>query len=61
MMWKEIDSAPKDCLIILASIGQDNSTPGYWEEEGSRWVCPYGFPFPATHWMPLPEPPNVQK
>lgn len=63
MDWQPIETAPKDgTSVIMAGFdvwGLDWLNvaffeDGQWQHEtGSEWgICP------ATHWMPLPEPPN---
>lgn len=71
--WQPIDSAPKDeSEIILCdeSVGESYSgyfeiTPNYWGEIGFQ-ISTYRYAGyrenrirHPTHWMPLPEPPNV--
>lgn len=63
MKWLDIDSAPRDMTMILLC---DNSEPVYVIEVGEwspKWQDWRGtsarFPFStATHWMPLPPPPE---
>ena len=66
--WQPIESAPKDGTVILLSDG--NSTEaGWWVPDDINY--PWIFADPrfsgntnafaakyATHWMPLPEPPE---
>lgn len=68
MMWKTIDSAPKDGTSIL--VFMDGSV-----FEASWYKYGWSFPSADSHgcgccggeddhpsfWMPLPEPPNVTK
>lgn len=54
--WQPIDSAPKDCEIILA--GQWRS--GQWEVRSGQWLInrwPFVGEGQPTHWRPLPSPP----
>lgn len=68
--WRTIESAPKDgvCVLLwgegLATIPVIGSWMGWldnldgnekegWREEGS-----YDILYGASHWMPLPEPPQ---
>lgn len=68
--WQPIETAPKDGTDILVCVthnlpddewetiqwvdwrrGDDVVWPRYWER--------IDIPFPPTHWMPLPEPPDA--
>lgn len=59
--WQPIETAPRDFEFrCLLSHGWSVVT-GYWD--GTGWVNERS-PFPrryyrATHWMPLPEPPET--
>jgi len=64
MKWQPIETAPKDCFILLAWDG--DVIIGYWD--GNSWVpdeCrdeygnDYRTDLSPTHWMPLPEAPKV--
>jgi Protein of unknown function (DUF551) len=56
--WQLIATAPRDGSRVLLP-----GTMGYWSEVRQRWVDLVdadGFTYrPPTHWMPLPEPPEV--
>ena len=61
--WQPIETAPMDGEIILA-YGAFYDFPAlrdiylvYWEEDTQSWEIE-GEKIIATHWMPLPEPPN---
>jgi hypothetical protein len=67
--WQPIETAPKDGTWFLAvsmSTGRDAKTRlmqvTRWEEQ---WAAVGGFGnwnqryWPATHWIPLPEPPET--
>ena len=60
--WQPIETAPKDKTVVLTftdSEGRHAIFPAYYWESYSRWLQIEG-PFAApTHWMPLPEPPEV--
>ena len=66
--WRPIDTAPKDCQILVYGIwgdelGQEDKNPsihvaeyvnGYWHVTGSSHYAAF---VNATHWMALPTPP----
>jgi hypothetical protein len=67
--WQPIETAPKDGTIILGLEIQSTLNPEevvripiYWG--GSEWILAWGqwddgtFHIEATHWMPLPPPPQ---
>jgi Protein of unknown function (DUF551) len=59
MMWKLIESAPKDGSSFLAYVGQW-MTVCHWHRQQGCWASngPIYSPYPPdeqpTHWMPLP-------
>ena len=68
MEWRPIETAPKDGEWFLAN----DTRPNVWRKVRMARVNPDGEvvavggagthkPFPCTHWMPLPEPPNPSK
>lgn len=61
MIWQPIDTAPRDGTKILGCEAHDGEPYLQVIEWGQfGWVFAdgeYGM-FP-THWMPIPEPPNV--
>ena len=66
MKWEQIETAPKKGLIDLW-LGDRRWTGCYWDNICQEWrkttetlhllYVPKGA---ATHWMPLPEPPNAK-
>jgi hypothetical protein len=71
--WKTIESAPKDGTRILVADGEDGGqSVAVWDADNAMFVVafPFGEAAPlyrsngevheafATHWMPLPEPPQ---
>jgi hypothetical protein len=68
MNWLPIESAPRDGTVILgleiqSLLGEDRiRLPIHWEDDDWRlaWTCwaDETDGFNATHWMPLPEPPQ---
>ncbi len=68
MEWQSIETAPRDGTEILA-FGLRNGEPVFavtwWRKSGpKRMYIGWGEfnkqYWPATHWMPLPEPPEGQ-
>ena len=62
MEWQPIETAPKDKEILLYSDSDGYGISG-WNEEHQRWYVYNHYEeqlylFPATHWMPLPDPPK---
>lgn len=66
--WQPIETAPKDVEILLwgGKSQSETAIQGKWIYEGERragwyWAsysgAPVG-PIPATHWMPMPDPPK---
>ncbi len=67
--WQPIESAPKDGTAVLATSAHmtgSNGEPVAWaavfDQERNRWVATWdGEPLnDATHWQPLPAPPEVE-
>jgi hypothetical protein len=65
LTWREIESAPKDGSSILIYEADGNVWLVFWRveqggEEGyGTWTTGSISNFNATHWMPLPNPPNT--
>ena len=60
--WESIETAPKDeTRVLLYRKGwAENTGVGRWSTNGKQWVSvPGDWAWKATHWMPLPEPPNA--
>jgi hypothetical protein len=56
--WQPIETAPRDSTWILAAMRSGRRTVvrwggGVWEDDNRLWRDP-------THWMPLPDPPEVK-
>lgn len=52
--WRPIETAPKDDLVLVAWKVRMTDVGAWWEFEIERAdSIDY-----ATHWMPLPEPPE---
>lgn len=73
MMWKPIESAPKDGTVVLGwpctgRYNRDYPAPMVWERGDEAWffaAADYGEFYNVnnsdapTHWMPLPTPPEA--
>lgn len=74
MIWQPIETAPKDHSHILVFVPRANATvqevwwaQSYEEDATGHWMtplCPCGRGYTIlidtpTHWMPLPDPPQV--
>lgn len=75
--WQPIETAPKNGTHLLLFFPHENTIEvGYWDcyyaetgrgyEGCSAWCCseyqPAAMAFDEpTHWMPLPEPPELEK
>ena len=67
--WQPIETAPKDGTMVLLYGEPYNSAGekiyvGQWDKDSfCFWFdcCSYGPECKATHWMPLPPPPEVEK
>jgi hypothetical protein len=55
--WRPIETAPKD-ETLLGWIPRYGYCLMHWKEDQLRWSGLEGQHFPATFWMPLPEPPD---
>ncbi len=66
-LWQPIASAPMDNTEIMAWGAKLGRRIVEYEPAHSdlcRWIAPEGYTFRAdafTHWMPLPEPPGVNR
>src|SRR5690606_30789088 len=63
VVWKSMDSAPKDGTPILAKgRGPRDWAVAAWEPAHQAWACAWDdWPlegFEPLHWQPLPEPPR---
>ena len=64
--WQPIESAPKDGTRIIVGYGKQsgfpvqivfyNKTYNFWSHYGD---AVFGLENNATHWMPIPKPPQV--
>ena len=61
--WQPIETAPRDGTVFLAGrFGGDigSITVARQKRGWSGWqTVPGDWPFVATHWQPLPEPPTI--
>lgn len=60
MNWQPIETAPKDGTRVLLYRAEyaESMAIGYYDSEWACWNAIGGFEFSASHWMPLPEPPQ---
>lgn len=66
-MWQPIETAPKDGSRIVVGYGRQSGFPmqivfynrihGFWSHYGNAEL---GLEANATHWMPLPQPPEAE-
>ncbi len=62
MKWQPIETAPKDeSRILLYRTGWAEAIAvGWWSNANVCWMSiPGTWEWKATHWMPLPDPPEV--
>jgi hypothetical protein len=65
--WRPIDTAPRDGKVILgfpkiyAVVGYTDWAGEWVEDDASDWWCASLLVPQPTHWMPLPNPPEVEK
>ena len=60
--WQQIETAPKDCRIILGRIGHPWACSARWNERYMHWATGGGamdFFADPTHWMLPPEAPTI--
>lgn len=70
--WQLIKTAPKDGTCVLAVNNDKHPTTGrpfvpfvMWWKDGWRIEAdddpmPMDWPWPPTHWQPLPDPPSMK-
>jgi len=61
--WKPIETAPKNCRILIGRVGHQWAVSAKWNERKEYWSTgqtPMDFFSEPTHWMPLPPPPVNQ-
>lgn len=61
--WQPIETAPKDREVLLLYLWSHHKKPrvtsGRWLSHARAWTAePWGRAILATHWMPLPDPPQ---
>lgn len=62
MQWQPIETAPEGCPVLIWKANTRECYIGAYihGKYGPGWCTPDGHEiFKATHWMPLPEPPEV--
>lgn len=64
MEWQPIETAPKDgARILIGRVGHPWVFSAWWNERHTHWATgksPMDFFAEPTHWMQLPEAPNVE-
>jgi len=59
--WQPIETAPKDGRWILVAR-DDMQGVVWWNKNSDHWaLAPLSYFDRPTHWMPLPQPPQVEK
>lgn len=61
--WRPIDTAPRDCRILIGRVGHPWVFSAWWNERYQHWAVGNGamdFIAEPTHWMIPPEAPNVE-
>lgn len=61
MEWLPIESAPKDGGTVLLWADPEVFIASKRADDGTWWDGDWDWRIPATHWMPLPEPPQLEK
>ena len=57
--WQPIETAPKDGTPLLIAFRNKEVAIAPWSKSGPMEVTPqFDLGWMATHWMPLPEPPE---
>ena len=56
--WHPIETAPKDGTDILTWDGTYRRV-GHWNEDADEWYETFYGIIDATHWQPLPSPPET--
>jgi len=57
--WQPIETAPKDCRILIGRVGHRWVFSAWWNDRHEHWAIgpsPMDFFAEPTHWMPLPKP-----
>ena len=59
MEWQPIETAPIHAETVL--LWWNKGTKIGWRQYSGKWVTPYRYEpvSQPTHWMPLPEPPDL--
>jgi hypothetical protein len=59
--WKAIETAPKDCRILIGRIGHPHVFSAWWSDRYEHWATgcsPMDYFAEPTHWMELPGAPK---
>lgn len=58
--WQPIETAPSEHLLFHGSTRHDTRTVFTgWKAQNGRFYADNGDSVRPTHWMPLPDPPEV--
>lgn len=61
--WQPIETAPKDRFVLIYDPNVNSVHVAMWTQEVEDWVPEgwdmYSDTVDASHWMPIPEPPNA--
>lgn len=64
MTWQPIETAPRDgTMVLLWHRNADGATAGWmlgWFDQFHEWENMCGGLLEPTHWMPLPDPPQIE-
>lgn len=64
MEWQPIETAPKDGRRILLADMFENVEIGFWNRDLGQWMddAQQGWIEPTwpTHWMAIPQPPQIE-
>lgn len=61
--WHPIETAPKDCPVLLGRVGYQRVVSAMWNERYGHWATgpsPMDFFTEPTNWMLPPVAPNVE-
>jgi hypothetical protein len=59
--WQPIETAPKDCRILVGKVGDPWVYPAWWDAYRNNWALadfPLDYYLTPTHWMEFLDPPR---
>ncbi|MEH3063829.1 MAG: hypothetical protein PGN33_14170 [Methylobacterium radiotolerans] len=64
--WQPIETAPKDCAVVLVALNGCTTAARHFEDHGwyeinSHWTDAWGGEIWPSHWMPLPDAPALSE